>query len=108
MEEDADDDLLDYEPSPTCNGMEIIVAYLSSTYYSFLEEEEVSQLVLGSHDAIFKKSVESEDHLKPLYIRGHLDGTPVAHMLVDGGVVVNMVPMLPSRSLGRPIPNLSR
>jgi hypothetical protein len=30
--------------------------------------------------------------LKPLYIRGHLDGTPVARMLVDGGAAVNVMP----------------
>jgi hypothetical protein len=42
MEEDTDDDLLDYEPSPACNGMEVNVLYFSSTDYSLLEEEEVS------------------------------------------------------------------
>jgi hypothetical protein len=83
IEEDTDDDLLYYEPSPACNGMEINVVYLSSTDYSLLEEEEVSQLALGPQDAIFKRPMESEDHLKPLYIRGHLDSTPVTHMLVD-------------------------
>jgi hypothetical protein len=92
MEEDVDDDLLDYEPSPVRDGMEINVIYLSSTDYSLLEEQEVSQLALGPHDAVFKKSTESGDHLKSLYIRGHLDGTPVAHMLVDGGAAVYMMP----------------
>jgi hypothetical protein len=43
MEEDTDDDLLDYEPSLARNGMEINDVYLSSTDYSLLEEE-VSQL----------------------------------------------------------------
>jgi hypothetical protein len=47
MEEDTDDDLLDYEPSTMCDGMEINVIYVSSTYYYLLEEEEVSQLALG-------------------------------------------------------------
>jgi hypothetical protein len=92
MEENTVDDLLDYEPSPTCNSMEINIVYLSSTDYSLLEEEEVSQLALGSHDAVFKKSAESKDYLKPLYIRGHLNGTSVAHMLVDGGTAVNVIP----------------
>jgi hypothetical protein len=41
MEEDVDDDLLDYEPSPMYDGMEINVIYLSSTDYSLLEEDEV-------------------------------------------------------------------
>jgi hypothetical protein len=92
MEEDTDDDLLDYEPSPAHNGMEVNVVYLSTTDYSLLEEEEVLQLPLGPQDAIFKKLAESEDHLKSLYIRGHLNGMPVARMLVDGGAAVNVMP----------------
>jgi hypothetical protein len=56
---------------------------------------------LGSQDAVFKKPVESEDHLKPMYIRGHLDGTPVAHMLVDGGAMVNVMPYATFKKLGK-------
>jgi hypothetical protein len=108
MEEDTDDDFLDYKPSPTRNDMEVNVVFLSSTDYTLHEEEEVSQLVLGSQDIVFKKLVESEDHLKPLYIHGHLDSTPVARMLVDAGTAVNVMPCATSRSLGRPMPNLSR
>jgi hypothetical protein len=44
--EDTNDDHLHYEPSPTCDGMEINVIYLSSTDYSLLEEEDVLQLAL--------------------------------------------------------------
>jgi hypothetical protein len=101
MEEDTDDDLLDYEPSPACNGMEVNVVYLSSTDYSLLEEEEVSQLALGPQDAIFKKPIESEDHLKPLYIRGHLNGMSMADMLVDGGAAVNVMPYATFKRLGK-------
>jgi hypothetical protein len=101
MEEDADDDLLDYEPSPVCDGMKINIIYLSFTDYSLLEEEEVSQLVLGPRDAIFKKPVESGDHLKPWYIRGHLDGTPVVHMFIDGGAAVNAIHYSTLKKLGK-------
>jgi hypothetical protein len=68
--------------------MHVNVIYLSSTDYSLLEVGEVSQLALGHQDVVFKKLVELGDHLKPLYIRGHLDGTLVARMLVDGGTAV--------------------
>jgi hypothetical protein len=71
--------------------MEINVVYLSSIDYFLLGEEEVSQLALGPQDAIFKKSAESKDHLKHLYIRGHLNGMSVARMLVDGGAAVNVM-----------------
>ena len=30
--------------------------------------------------------------LKPLYVRGHINGTLVSRMLVDGGTVVNLMP----------------
>jgi hypothetical protein len=108
MEEDVDDDLLDYEPSPARASMEISVIYLSSIDCSLLEEEEASQLALGPQDAIFKKSKELGDHLKLLYIRGQLDDMPVAHMLVDGCATVNVMLIPPSRSLGRPMLSLSR
>jgi hypothetical protein len=91
MEEDTDDDLLDYEPSPARNDMEINVVYLSSTNYSLHEEEDISQLALVSQDAIFKKPTKSKDHLKLLYIRGHLDGTLVARTLVDGGAALHIM-----------------
>jgi hypothetical protein len=101
MEEDTDDDLLDYEPSPAHDDMEINVIYLSSTDYSLLEEDEVSQLVLGPQDVIFKKLTESGDHLNLLYIRGHLDGTSVARMMVDGGAAVNVMPYSTFKKLGK-------
>jgi hypothetical protein len=59
IEEDTDDDLLDYEPSLVHDSMEINVIYLSSIDYSLLEEEEVSQLALGPQDVVFKKLIES-------------------------------------------------
>jgi hypothetical protein len=39
--------------------------------------------------------------LKPLYIRGHLDGTLVARMLVDGGAAVNVMPYSTFKKLGK-------
>jgi hypothetical protein len=39
--------------------------------------------------------------LKPLYIRGHIDGKPVSRMLVDGGTVVNLMSYIIFKKLGR-------
>jgi hypothetical protein len=66
MEEDTNDDLLNYEPSPARNYIEINVVHLSSTDHSLLEEEEVPQLALGPQDVVFKMPMESEDNPKPL------------------------------------------
>jgi hypothetical protein len=71
-----------------------------------LEEEEVSQLALGPQDAIFKKPAESKDHLRLLYIHGHLNGVPVARMLVDGGVTVNVMPYATFKKLEKTVVEL--
>jgi hypothetical protein len=34
-------------------------------------------------------------------VRGHIDGIPIANMLVDGGVAVNLVPYSLYRNLGK-------
>jgi hypothetical protein len=50
---------------------------------------------------VFEKPEESSQHLKPLYIRGHIDGKLIARMLVDGGVAVNLIPYSMFKKLGR-------
>jgi hypothetical protein len=54
-------------------------------------EEEVAQMCLGPKEVVFKKPKELSQHLKPLYIQGHIDGKPNSRMLVDGGVAVNLM-----------------
>ena len=39
-------------------------------------------------------------HLKPLFIKGHINGSPVARMLFDGGAVVNLMPYSVFKKLG--------
>jgi hypothetical protein len=38
--------------------------------------------------------------MKPLYIKGHLDGVPVGRMMVDGGASVNIMPLTLFERLG--------
>jgi hypothetical protein len=54
-------------------------------------EEEVAQMCLGPKEVMFKKPKELSQHLKPLYIQGHIDGKPNSRMLVDGAVAVNLM-----------------
>jgi hypothetical protein len=42
---------------------------------------------------MFEKPDNPGAHMKPLFIRGHLDGTPIGHMLVDGGASINILPL---------------
>jgi hypothetical protein len=40
---------------------------------------------------MFKNQEESSQHLKPLYIQGHIYGKSISRMLIDGGVTVNLM-----------------
>jgi hypothetical protein len=63
-------------------------------------EEDMAELGLGPKDAIFEKPDDSVKHLKPLYMRGHIDGVPISRMLMDGGSAVNMMPYSLFKRLG--------
>jgi hypothetical protein len=56
------------------------------------EEQAMAQLTLDPMQAGFDKPEDKERwHLRPLYIKGHVDGRPVTKMLVDGSAAVNMM-----------------
>jgi hypothetical protein len=55
--------------------------------------EDVAELALGAKRVMFEKPENPGAHMKPLFIRGHLDRTPIGHMLVDGGASVNIFPL---------------
>jgi hypothetical protein len=65
-----------------------------------LREPELAQLAHGNERAVFEKPETIEQHMKPLYIRGHLNGKPINKMLVDGGACVNMMPVIVFEQLG--------
>jgi hypothetical protein len=50
--------------------------------------------------AVFEKPKNLRARMKPLFIRGHLDGMPIGHMLVDGGASVNILLLLLFKKLG--------
>jgi hypothetical protein len=51
-------------------------------------------------EAVFEKPEESSQHLKPLYIRGHIDGKRISRMLIDGGTTVNLMSYTIFKKLG--------
>jgi hypothetical protein len=71
--------------------MDVNVIYLSSVDYSLVGDDEVAEMSFGPHNAVFQRPKDSENHLKLLYIRGHLDGTPISRMLVDGCAIINLM-----------------
>ena len=71
----------------------------SKEYYA-VSEEEAALLDFGPHEAVFHKPKESDNHLKALYMRGHINGRPISRMLVDRGAIVNLMPYLLYKKLG--------
>jgi hypothetical protein len=67
--------------------------------------EVIAQLALGSQQAIFDKS-SYHWHLKALYMKGFIDGKPMTKTLVNGGVVVNLMPYTTFCKLGKGLKDL--
>jgi hypothetical protein len=80
------EDLVDYEASPEYTGMDINVITFSADCIIVGDDKPiVAQFDLGPKEAAFTKPKESVNHLKSLFVRSHIDGIPIANMLVDWG-----------------------
>ena len=91
---------MDYEASPERSNMVINVVHFFEDYYA-IPEEDAAHLDFGPCEAVFQKPKESDNHLKALYMRGHINGKPISRMLVDGGAIVNLMPYSLYKKLGR-------
>jgi hypothetical protein len=66
------------------------------------KEQAMDQLTLDPMPTMFDKMEEKERrHLRPLYIKRHVDGWPMTKKLVDGGAAVNVMPYTTYRRLGK-------
>jgi hypothetical protein len=64
------------------------------------EDEQLglmAQLVLAKQ-ATFDKPAKNR-HMRPLYLRGYINGKPLTKMFVDGGAAVNVMPYTTFRKL---------
>jgi hypothetical protein len=85
---DDDESPLIKDGSPPPIGMDINLVFMLPTEFRGAEEE-VTQMCLSPKEAMFEKPKESSQHMKSLYVRGHIDGRPISMMLIDSGVAVN-------------------
>jgi hypothetical protein len=92
-----DMDLLDDNESPLINdrslpstGMDINMVFMLLAEFRGVEKE-ITQMCLCPKEVMFKKPEESSQHLKPLYIQGHITGRLISRMLVDGGAIINLM-----------------
>ena len=44
-----------------------------------------------------RPSEKMSQHLKPLYIKIHVDGLPIDRVLIDGGLAINVTPQIMPR-----------
>jgi hypothetical protein len=70
--------------------------------------EDMAELTLGAERTMFEKPDNPGAHMKPLFIRGHLDGAPIGHMLVDGGASVSILLLSLFKKLGHVESDLKR
>jgi hypothetical protein len=91
------------EPVP----MDVNMVFTTSTEF-YAPTEDVAELALGAGCVMFEKTVNPGAHMKPLFIRGHLDGTPIEHMLIDGGASINILSLSLFKKLGHVEGDLKR
>jgi hypothetical protein len=82
------EDRLGEEPT----RMDVRMVFMIPVEFRALKEN-VTELELGTERAMFKKPENLGAHMKPLFIWGHLDGTLIRHMLIDGGASINILPL---------------
>jgi hypothetical protein len=92
-----DEEMVDYEAS---SESEVNVVVLSVDYYIIEDDSASAVFHFPIEDATFKKKGDPINHLRPLHIKGHINGTPVHGMLVDSGAIVNVMPYQLYKKLG--------
>jgi hypothetical protein len=97
---DDDEAPLIKDGSPPPTGMDINMVFtLPAKLRGAMEE--VAQMCLGPKETVFEKPKELSQHLKPLYIRGHIDRKLIYRMLIDGGAAINLMTYAMFKKPGR-------
>jgi hypothetical protein len=73
---------------------------LSTDYYIVEDNSVAAEFDFTMASAIFQKPLDFINHLKPLYIKGHINGILVYSILVDSGAIVNLMPYPLYKKLG--------
>jgi hypothetical protein len=102
-----DEDPLIEDGSPPPNSMDINMVFTLPAEFRGAEEE-VAQMCLDRKEVVFEKPEESSQHLKPLYVRGHIDGMPISRMLINSDAVVSLMSYSIFKKLGRKYDELTK
>jgi hypothetical protein len=97
---DDDESPLIKDGSPPPTSMDINMVFTLPAEFRGVKEE-VAQMCLSPKEAMFNKLKESSQHLKPLYVRSHIDGKSISRMLINGDATVNLMSYSIFKKLGR-------
>jgi hypothetical protein len=88
-------------------GMDVnMVSVIPEEFHA--SKMEIAEQCVGVERAVFKRPPKLGEHVKPLYIKGHLDNVPDGRMMVDGGASVNIMPVSLFEKLGHQEKDLKR
>jgi hypothetical protein len=87
---DDDESTLIKDGSPLSTDMDINMVFTLAAEFRGTEEEVV-QIFFDPKEVVFKKIEESSQHLKSLYVRGHINEKSISMMLIDGNVGVDLM-----------------
>jgi hypothetical protein len=97
---DDDEATLIKDRSPPPTSMDINMVFTLPAEFRG-DEEEVTEMCLSPKEVMFEKPEESSQQLKPLYVRGHIDGKPISRMFIDGGTAIYLMSYFISKKLER-------
>jgi hypothetical protein len=96
---DDDEAPLIKDRSPPPTGMDMNMVFMLQTEFRGVEEE-VAEMFLNPKGAVIEKPKGSSQHLKTLYIQGHINGKPISSMLINSGAAVNLMLYAMFKKLG--------
>jgi hypothetical protein len=106
MTSDDDMDLLDddeapliKDESPPPTSMDVNMVFMLLAEFRGTKEE-VTQMCLGPKEVVFEKPEESSQHLKLLYVHGHINRKPISRMLINGDTTINLMMYSVFKKLG--------
>ena len=85
----------------SCNAITLPREFMATSWVQREEDARGATPILLANDEefqdtgkiVFEKPTSSMcQHLKPLYIKAHMDGRPINRVLVDNGTAVNILP----------------
>jgi hypothetical protein len=94
-----DVELVDYSYSPERMNLEINMVHLFADGL-VPTKEDFAHLDFVPKDVVFQKPKDTDNHLKALYMKGHINRKHVSVMLVDEGAIVNLMSYSLFKKLG--------